>query len=247
MGLLEKGLAVLELLAQSEEPMGPTEIAKILDLNKSTIYRILKILNNYGYTTQNSSGKYSCGAKIVELASYFINNLELQTVAKPFLESLHAQLNMSVHIGVLEGTDTVYIEKLERKQTGSHYTHVGYKSPAHCSSIGKCLLSSMSFMELDEILQNWTFTKYTKNTITEPDKFKKHLKKVRQQGWSMDKEEYIIGHCCVGAPIYDYRGDVVACISVSGHSHEFSEEILPMIIEKVQETAELISRKMGFE
>lgn len=246
LGLLEKGLSVIELLAQSEEALGPTEIGHILDLNKTTVYRILKILNTYGFAIQSSNGKYRCGAKLTELASYSINNLELQAEAKPILSALHAQLGLSVHLGVLDGDDTVYIEKLEIKATGSNYTHVGYKSPAHCSSIGKCLLSSMSLIELEDKLKELDFKQYTKNTITDKEQFKRHLKKVRKNGWSMDKEEYMMGHCCVGAPIYDYRGDAISCVSVSGNKKDFNDASLGLIVEKVKEAAILISKKMGY-
>ncbi|MFI3237431.1 MAG: IclR family transcriptional regulator [Lachnospiraceae bacterium] len=245
-GLLEKGLSILELLAQTEDPMGPTEISQILGYNKATTYRILKTLGDFGYATHTSNGKYQCGAKLIEVASTYINNLELQTVAKPYLTALAAQLSLSVHLGVLDGSNTVYVEKLETKPYGASYTHVGYKSPAHCSSIGKCLLSSFSSIELDDLMKNWTFTKYTKNTITKPEKFKKHLKEVRIKGWSMDHEEFMIGHCCVGAPIFDYRGDAIACVSVSGETQQFAEESLPMIIELVMATGLEISEAMGY-
>ncbi|WP_249030370.1 IclR family transcriptional regulator [Tannockella kyphosi] len=244
--LLVKSLLIIELLAKSESPMGPTEIGNVLDLNKSTVYRILKTLTNHGYAFQNEQGKYRWGPKITELASYAINNLELQVEAKPVLTALGAKLNLSVHLGILDGDNTVYIEKLDTTDNSIKYTHVGYTSPAHCSSIGKCLLSSMSLIELERRLENHTFKQYTKNTITDKEKFKRHLKKVRKQGWSMDKEEYMLGHCCVGAPIYDYQGDAVACISVSGKKQDFNDRNLPLIIEQVIESAQLISIKMGY-
>lgn len=244
--LLEKGLQVIELLAEAQKPMGPTEVGNILELNKSTVYRILKTLHDHGYASPNKAGKYRLGAKITELASYAINNLELQVEAKPILSALSAKLDLSVHLGVLDGDNTVYIEKLDVTQSGANYTHVGYTSPAHCSSIGKCLLSTMGAEDVEKQLNELTFKKYTKNTIVDKEKFRRHLKLVRRQGWSMDREEYMIGHCCVGAPIYDYQGDAIACVSVSGRKQNFNEKSLDVVVEEVLEASYKISKKMGY-
>ena len=246
LGLLDKSLSVLELLAESSQPVGPTELAARLELNKATVYRILQVLSRRGYVSKGDRGLYTAGAKLVEVASNYLSNLELQTEAKPYLTMLYAELNLSVHLGMLEGLDTVYVERLELRPSGRDYAHVGYKSPAHCSSIGKCLMASLSGDELDETLYQCHFEGFTPNTITDPQKFREHLRVVRAQGWAMDNEEYLPGSCCVGVPVFDYRGDAIACVSVSGTKEQFSQSRLPFIIKKVQDTAALISKRMGY-
>lgn len=245
-GVAGKVFSILELLAQSGQELGPTEIAKALDLNKTTIYRLLKTMVERGYAVKSKGGTYTIGPKLTEIASYNINRLELQTEAKPYLSMLYTELGLSVHLGVLDGTDIVYIEKMDLYPTSPSFAQVGYRSPAYCSSIGKCLLASLSGDALDEALYSYHFVQHTPNTITNLQEFKKVLRKVRTQGWAIDNEEYLLGNRCVGAPVYDYRGDAIACISVSGSKEQLSDERLPVIIDKVRQTAVLVSKRMGY-
>ena len=245
-GVIDKALSTIEALAESNEPLGPTQLAKMLDMNKSTVYRILQTLCRRGYASRDDDGRYTCGAKLVEVASNYINSLELETEAKPYLVMLYSELGMPVHLGVLDDMNTVYVEKLDLYSGGPDYARIGYKTPAYCSSIGKCLLAALSGEELDKVLYRYRFVAYTPNTITNPQAFKEHLRTVRAQGWAMDNEEYMLGSCCVGAPVYDYRGDAVACVSVSGNKEQFSEEKREILVRKVQQAAGQISRRMGY-
>lgn len=246
LGVLDKALAMLELLSQADQPLGPTQIASALDMNKATVYRILQNLCKRGYANKNSKGQYTCGAKLIEIASNHIGTLELQTEAKPYLVMLYSELGMSVHLGVLDGGSTVFVEKIDLYSGRVQYAQVGYRTPSHCSSIGKCLLASLSGDQLDEVLYGYEFKAYTSNTITSMKQFKEHLRIVRSQGWAIDNEEYLIGSCCVGAPVYDYRGDVIACISISGTKIQFSDERKDFLVGKVVETANQISKRMGY-
>ncbi len=90
------------------------------------------------------------------------------------------------------------------------------------------------------------FESYTKNTITTMEALHDHLRTVRAQGWAIDDEEYLMGHRCIGAPIYDYRGEIIAAISASGPLSLVSDERISEIIEKVQEAASMISRKLCY-
>ena len=245
-GVADKLFSVLEYLALSQEPSGPTELAGALNMSKATVYRLLKVMTARGYAEKNEKGLYTAGPKLIEIASYQINNLELQVIAKPYLSMLYSELNLAAHLGALDGTDIVYIAKIDAHPTGPNFAQVGYRSPAYCSSIGKCLLASLSGDEMDEILYSCKFHKYTERTITNIYQLKEHLRLVRSQGWAMDNEEYIPGFRCVGAPIYDFRGDVQACLSVSGNTQQITDERLPELVEKIKDTAAVISRKMGY-
>jgi DNA-binding IclR family transcriptional regulator len=155
-------------------------------------------------------------------------------------------LNLTAHLGILDGCDVVYVEKLDVYPNTRPYTQIGHRSPAFCSSIGKCLLSCLSGEELDEVLFKCNFKKYTQNTITDIREFKRYLKVVRRQGWAIDNEEYQMGHRCVGAPVFDYRGSPVAAISASGSIDRMSDGRLEGIIKEVKLSAENLSRHMGY-
>lgn len=244
--VISRTFDIIETLSKAQEPMNLTDIAKNTQINKSTVYRLLQAMYARHYVEKSEKGLYSIGIKLVEVVSCHINGLELQTEAKPFLSSLRAELNLTVHLGILEAHEVIYIEKMDLYPTTRLYSQVGYRSPAYCSSMGKCLLSCLSGEELDETLNNCKFDSYTKNTITNMRDFKNYLKNIRRQGWAMDDEEYLLGHRCVGAPIFDYRGDAVASISASGTISQISDDKLPMIIEQVKDSALQISKRMGY-
>lgn len=237
---------IIEQLAASETPMGLSDIAKSTGMSKSTVHRLLASMCARHYVEKNCDNTYSIGYKLMETVSLHINNLELLTEAKPFLSDLMQELHLTAHLGILDGCDVVYLEKMDIYPNTRLYTQVGYRSPAYCSSIGKCLLSCLSGDELEDALYTCNFKQYTPNTITDIREFKRYLREVRYQGWAMDDEEYQPGHRCVGAPVYDYRGASVAAISASGSIHQLSDENLESVIQEVKAAAASLSRKMGY-
>jgi len=237
---------IIEQLAQSDSPMGLTEIAKGTGMSKSTVHRLLSTMYSRHYVEKNPDNTYTIGHKMIETVSYHINGLELLTESKPFLSNLRIELNLTAHLGILDGAEVIYVEKMDLYPDPRLYTQIGLRSPAYCSSIGKCLLSCLSGNELDEALYSCAFEKFTMNTITHVGEFKKHLAGVRNQGWAMDNEEYKLGHRCVGAPIFDYRGDSIAAIGVSGSVNHLSDAKLDFVIKEVKIAAREISRRMGY-
>ncbi len=244
--VVDRVFDILEQLSASNTPMSLTEIANATGMSKSTVHRLLSSMCNRQYVEKHADNTYSVGYKMIETASTHINNLELLTEAKPFLSEITRQLDLTTHLGILDGCDVVYVEKMDVYPGTRLYTQVGYRSPAYCSSMGKCLLSCLSGDELDDVLYLCDFKKYTPNTITDVREFRKHLKTVRRQGWAMDNEEYQIGHRCVGAPVFDYRGSAIAAISASGEVSQLSDERLDLVVEEVKRAAGELSRNLGY-
>lgn len=244
--LVERIFAILEYLSQAGEPKGPTDIAAATGLNKSTVYRLLASMSRQGYI-ERSGGRYHIGIKLVEIVSNHINSLELQTEARPYLHELQAELKLIVHLGILDGREVIYIEKLEMNRNLRLYAQIGMRVPAYCSSLGKCLLSCLSGDDLDYLFGGKRLERYTANTLTDYRELREHLRKVRVQGWAMDNEEYILGNRCVAAPVYDYRGELIAAVSASGSSSILTMERLPEIVERVKHAAACISRRLCYQ
>lgn len=244
--VVERAFDIIESLGGSRKPMSVTDIAKSTGISKSTAFRLLQTMHARGFVEKDINQAYSIGYKLIDVVSSHINTLELQTEAKSCLIALRDEFDMAVHLGILQGADISYIENLDISLSVNKYTQPGYRSPAYCSSMGKCLLSCLSGDELETLLYNYTFKKYTENTITNSTEFKQYLKKVRRQGWAMDNQEYCLGQRCVAAPIFDYRGDAVASISISGTTKQMTDDKLPNIIEKVKNAANNISRRLGY-
>lgn len=236
---------ILEVLAGSSA-CSLSDIAKRTGMSKSTVHRLLSAMCARQYAAKNPDSTYSIGYKLIETVSLHINSLELMTEAKPFLGEIMRRLELTAHLGVLDGCDVIYLEKMDNYPDTRFYTQIGCRSPAYCSSIGKVLLACLSGEDLDEILYSCDFRKYTKNTISDVREFKRYLKVVRSQGWAMDNEEYELGHRCVAAPVFDYRGSPVAAISVSGSTAQLSDDRLEQIIREVKQTAAKLSLRMGY-
>lgn len=244
--IINRVLDIIEVLAQSDKPIGPTNIAEETGLNKSTVHRLLATLHMRGYVEKNDDGTYYLGAKFIELVGCYVDNLELIAEARPYLGELSNDLNLTVHLGVLDKTEVIYVEKLDSLPTKRLDSQIGYRVPAICSSLGKCLLAGLSSEELTELFTGYSFTKYTANTITSLPELRQRLREVRFQGWAMDNCEYQMDHRCIAAPIYDYRGAMVAAISASGNTSRLPEERIQEVSGQVKRCAAKVSRRLGY-
>jgi len=245
--LLSRAFAILESLSVAKDGLGVTALAERTGLSKSTVHRIVTSLVEGGYVGKNAdTGHYELGIKLIEMVSYYINGLELHTEARPYLRGLTATLNLTTHLGILEGADVLYIEKLDIFPNVRLYSQVGFRVPAYCSSLGKCLLSGLSGGKLDTVLAPCDFVQYTERTITDRSELKRHLVDVRRQGYAVDNEEQEVGHRCIGAPIFDYRGDIVAAISASGSTTVLGDERILPVAEQVKQAALQVSRRLGY-
>ena len=245
--LLNRAFAILESLSVAKEGLGVTALAERTGLSKSTVHRIVTSLAEGGYVGKNArTGHYELGIKLIEMVSYYINGLELHTEARPYLRGLTATLSLTTHLGILEGAEVLYIEKLDIFPNVRLFSQVGFRVPAYCSSLGKCLLSGLSGDEPDTALGACDVVQYTERTITDRSVLKRHLVEVRRQGYALEDQEQEAGHRCIGAPIFDYRGDVVAAISASGSDAVLGDERILPVAEQVKQTALQVSRRLGY-
>ena len=243
---IDRVLDIIEVLSVEQEGLGVTEIAKRVDLHKSTAHRLITTLARRGYLNKTENGNYKIGLKLIEAVSCYINSLELQTEARPYIARITAELGLTSHLGVLDGDQVVYIEKMDVFSGIKMYSQIGLRMHAYCSSLGKCLLSNFSKDELEKVMKDCSFIKFTPNTIDSMEGLHREMNKVRAQGWAMDNQEFEIGHRCIGAPIYDYRGDIIASISASGPTNLLTDQRIEPTAEFVKKVALEISRNMGY-
>jgi DNA-binding IclR family transcriptional regulator len=244
--VIDRAFTIIEYLSQAEGPKGPTEIALATGIHKSTVHRLLASMSRGGYIEKTGAGAYHIGVKLVEIVSSHINNLELQTEARPLLHELHSELGLIVQLGILDGGDVVYVEKMDISRNLRIYAQIGMRVPAFCSSLGKCLLSRLSGDELDYLFYRRKLERYTPNTITTLPKLREHLREARRLGWAMDNEEYILGNRCIAAPIFDYRGEIIAAVSASGPNSLLTDERVPAVAERVKKAAADISLRLCY-
>lgn len=240
-----KGLQVIEALSTHPNLTGVTELAKHLGLTKSNAHRLLQTLVACGYVRNlEQSGKYELTLKLWELGAAVVGRLDLKTVAVEYMERLCELSGETVHLSVLEGTEVIYLDKVDSPHPVRAYSRVGGRAPAYCVATGKALLSHASASLIDQIsLELKPFTPYT---ITTPNELRNELEKQRQLGYAVNRGEWRDGVCGIAAPIWNAGGHVCAAIGVSGPSDRFKPRNLKLLAPTVVSVAQQISARLGY-
>ncbi len=196
---IDRALSVLEALTGEREGVSLSRIAQRVDLHKSTTHRLLASLCQRGYAERLAGGDYRLGRRVVELASMYLNQLELKTEAQPHLRKLLQQTTQPVHLAVLEGLEVIYIDKMETLHSIRMYSQIGLRSPAYCTGVGKALLSGLDEEELHARLEGVQLAFHTPNTVTDPEALLREIRRVKKRGWACDNEENELGIRCIAA------------------------------------------------
>ena len=181
-GSLDRGLRILEILGASAEPLGVTQIAEVLEVDKSTAYRLLRTLQARQFVNQVETGHYQLGSKCVQLGSLALKTIDVRTQARPFLKELANQTGQTVHLATLANGRAIYVDKVKGKSVITVSTDVGMEVPAHCTASGKANFAFLPPEQLHPIFDGQTLSQYTPKTMTDLDTLKAHLQVVREQG-----------------------------------------------------------------
>ena len=245
--VLNKTFSILELLLQKGSSMNMIELSEKLGFYPSTTHRILDTLKHWNYVEQDShTQKYRLGLKVLELGMAKLHQMDLVREAAPYLKELVNQCNETIHLGVLEEGEVLYLAKEESSQTIRMISYVGKRAPLHCTSLGKVLLAYLSAEERKKILEEKVLPRLTENTITDKGELEKELGKVREQGFALDREENEKDVRCVAAPIRNYQGEVIAAVSISSPIFRLDKNIQNNLKEAIIETSEKISKRLGY-
>jgi len=244
---LGNAFEVLDEISLRKVPVGIAELSVKFDLPKSKVHRIVDTLKFWGYLEQEpSTRKYFLGTKVLELCKNKLDSMDLVQVVIPYLEELVEQVGETVHFGILDAGKVLYLVKKQAPHAMGIISKVGQKLNAHCSGIGKVLLSHLDEPILDKIIENVGLPRYTKNTITNPRDLKQELTKIRIQGYGEDNEEICEGLHCIAAPIRNYIGNLAGAISVSIPTVRLTEERKEDIKRMILAQSEKISTRLGY-
>ncbi len=244
---VDRALSILEVLSDYGEGIGITEISTKIDLHKSTVHRLLLTLMKKGYVEQNShTNKYKLTLKLFELGNKLIEKMDIRSIAKPYLQQLKDITNEVVHLVVREGTEIVYIDKVESENKIRMHSRIGTRSPMYCTAVGKAIMAYLHEEEIESIWTKSHIKKLTKYTITDIIEMKDTLKRVRQQGYALDEEENELGIRCIGAPIFDHRGEICGAISISGPTIRVTKEKIENFKDSIIKISSNISQELGY-
>jgi DNA-binding IclR family transcriptional regulator len=244
---VERTLAILELLSVTRSGLTLPELSRRLKLPKSSTYCLLVTLARHGYLVRNArTRRYMFGLRLFSVANRAIGTVELREQAAVFLQSLARLSRLTVHMAILEDDAAVLVEKIEAPGLVRIASWVGKSIDLHCSAVGKCLLAYLPEPELSRVVRDHGLTRYNENTITSIRKLRQQAADIKRLGYSIEDEEGEIGFRCVGAPIFDSSGNVIAGISVCGTTAQIKSEDFAEFGAMVRQVASDISEVLGF-
>jgi len=245
-GSLTKGLIILETLLECDRA-GVTEFSKILEVNKSSAYRLLRTLEERGFVEQEpATGKYKLGMKMAQFSMKALDSMELRDIALPFLKKLTDATKESSSLCILSNNQGIVIEKQNSEEKISANLYVGIAEPLHCTALGKVLLGSLPEREQKKMLGAAPLIAYTPKTITNIDQLLIEYRRIAENGFAIDDEEYSLGMRCLAAPVYNQKKEVIAAMGLSGPITRIRTEILEEYSTLVKETANALSFQLGY-
>lgn len=245
---LRRALSVLDYVrAQAGDPRGSslTRIADDLGINKSTVLRLTAPLVEADLLARDrETGWFRLGHGALRLGQAYLSSLDLRAVAAEPLRQLLRAVDETCHLVVYDAPDVVYIDKLENEHNVRMASRVGSRVPAYRTAVGKAILAWSNEDAVAEVIDNG-MPEITKFTITDPDRFRAELDRVRRRGYSIDDRENEPEVRCVAAPVFDHTDGVAGALSVSGLVSRMTparvREIGPLVVRTGLE----ISRVLG--
>lgn len=244
---VRRAIGLLDVLATTPRGQSLRQLSESLGLAKSTTHRLISALMSGGLVTICPQTKqYRLGIKLLELSAAVLDSMDIQEQARPFMQHLCEVSRETVHLGVLDGFEVMFIGHIESSESLRMSGRVGRRTPAHSSSLGKAILAWTDEAVLQRYLAESQLAAQTARTITGPEQLLRALEEVRARGYATDEEENRVGIRCVGAPVRDHTGHVIAAISVSGPSFRFTPERASEMAAHLLDAAAGISERMGW-
>ncbi len=239
-------ITILERLARHKS-INLEQLAKETELPKATLLRFLSTLSSLGYVYRDPSDQYSLTLKMFSVGSHGLEHLDLIKLAQPIAEELSEQLGETVHMGIVEEDHAVYVMKKESTYNLRMYSRVGKMIPLYCTAIGKILLSDMDEADIKAYIDAHALVPFTPKTLRTKEEVNNELAAIRSRGWAMDDEEHELGIMCIGAPIRDYTGSVIAALSVSWPMFRFERKNFDTDVATITNACARLSRLLGWE
>jgi len=246
-----KALEVIEYLSKDygNRGVGITDMANDLNMAKSAIHRILDTLAYYGYVTKNpDTSRYRLGWGLYTVGQRVPQQNQIFNLDSAYLVELCNKTGETVNLGVRDRNETILLSTLEGSTLGLRVgIQAGEHESIHATALGKILVSEMAPDDVRSLLGPGPFHKYTNNTIENVEDFLKELDVVRANGYSVDNEEFGIGLLCMGMPVRDYTGKIIAAVSVSPPKSRVDDAKKKEILDELAECCRRISWNLGYK
>jgi IclR family acetate operon transcriptional repressor len=220
------------------------ELAASLDMNKSTLLRLIEPLRDAQLVEQASDGRYRVGVGAVALGGAYLAGLDMRDEARPILEQLARETGETLHLLVYGQGEVSYVEKVDGPSSIQMASRIGDRVPAYCTAAGKVFLAYLPEADFEEAVAAG-MPERTPNTITSREALREEVDKTRERGFGIDDIENEPDIRCVSVPVFDSSGQVAAAISISGLAARIDGIRIAELAQMLQRGARGISRRLG--
>lgn len=242
---VSNALEILDALGETQA-MGVAEISKLLNMGKSSVFRLLYTLESKGYVYKDSTAKYMLSRKFSYLGSIVAERQNEFHLTHPTLVKLRNQTGETVHLGILISNNKVmFVDKIQSDYQLQMNSRIGYELDSYASGCGKALLSVLLDTPREDELKQIKFKKFTDKTITSYEQLIKVLRHIQECGYSLDDEESEQGLTCVSVPIISHQGKAPIAISISGSTSRINAK-MEENLRALREAADEISNILAF-
>ncbi|MEB4592845.1 IclR family transcriptional regulator [Candidatus Thiothrix sp. Deng01] len=240
--VIDRAAALLDAIARYPEPVSLKILSAETGLHASTAHRILASLIDNRFVEREPGGRYKLGMRLLQLGVRLHRNIDLRSIALPYMEKLRDQLNESVNLTIREGDMVVYIEKATPNRMMHVQQIIGSRAPLHVTAVGKLMLGAGGEDEIRGYAQRTNLPAYTRNTLSNLPDLLADCRTAATHGYSLDNEEAEIDVGCIGVLIHDSNGNVAAGLSVSAPIERRRMEW----VQAMQEAGKAISAQLGY-
>ncbi|MEY8446397.1 IclR family transcriptional regulator [Enterococcus ratti] len=241
--VLIKASKILDYLAENPD-VSLQVIAKGVEMTPPTVLKILDTLLRIGYVNKNSEKNYRLGAKLIRYANKNIEQMDLVELTLPFLEKLQKKIDETIHLGIIDNDEILYVNKLEPKhQTIRMSSKIGITRPLYNSAMGKAVLAEFSEEQYTAYLETHPLVPYTKYTITNALRLKKEIQTVKESHVAFDDEEIERDIFCIGASIVK-NDQAIGAFSVSMPKYRLTDKLKKEIIHALTQTKKEIEKRI---
>ena len=240
--VIDRAVALLDAISRYPDPVRLKILSAETGLHTSTTHRILNSLIDNGFVEKDPSGHYRLGMRLLQMSIRLHTNIDLRSLALPYMEELRDKLNESVHLTIREGDVLIYIEKAIPSRPIHVQQMIGSRAPLHVTAVGKMILGSGGKDDVSSYTTRTNLPSYTRNTLSDPDILLADCLSSFEQGFGLDNEEAEIDIGCIGTLIYDSTGNAVGGLSVSAPI----ERRKMSWVDDVIDTAKEISTQLGY-
>jgi DNA-binding IclR family transcriptional regulator len=244
---LAKGLAAIERMARQQRDCRVTELAQAFGMARSNAHRTLQTLVECGWAVQDpGTSTYRPSLKLFELGALVGEAADVGVLLRPHLAALAQATGETIHLAVLDGAEIVYLDKFDSPLPVAAYSRVGGRAAAYCVASGKALLAAASLDTAALQQRLGPLVAHTKNSITEFDALSLELARTRERGYAENREEWRLGVCGLGVPVFNARGEAVAAVGMSVPSIRFARTQARKLAGRITACARDASVALGY-